>query len=175
MITNMTSHSSIREFVLAGKSHFTIVSRKTSSRLTFKVQKSKDGKRHYVRLLTGPDNTSNYTFLGTIFDETTYRVGKRSKIGQTSLSQKAFLWFWANVREGHLPETAEFWHEGKCGRCGRLLTDPTSIEGGIGPICRKIMNDDFNARWIAYKDEFAHREAAQERQAYMYEMATKGM
>jgi hypothetical protein len=175
MTNKMISPTNIREFVLAGKSHFTIVSLKTGSRLTYRIQKSEDGKRHYVRVLTGPDNTSNYTFLGTIFDETTYRVGSRSKISQTSPSQKAFLWLWQNLREGRLPETVEFWHEGKCGRCGRLLTDPTSIERGIGPVCRKIMNQDQNAQWIAFKDEFARREAEQEKQAYMYEMVTKGV
>jgi hypothetical protein len=29
----------------------------------------------------------------------------------------------------------EFWHEGKCGRCNRKLTVPSSIESGFGPEC----------------------------------------
>jgi hypothetical protein len=29
----------------------------------------------------------------------------------------------------------EFWHEGKCCRCGRKLTVPASIASGIGPEC----------------------------------------
>jgi len=29
----------------------------------------------------------------------------------------------------------EVWHSGECSRCGRKLTDPTSIEGGLGPVC----------------------------------------
>jgi hypothetical protein len=33
-------------------------------------------------------------------------------------------------------------HEGKCGRCGRLLTVPSSIESGIGPECSKIMRGE---------------------------------
>lgn len=35
-----------------------------------------------------------------------------------------------------LPE-CEVWHEGRCGRCGRKLTVPESIETGIGPDCAK--------------------------------------
>jgi hypothetical protein len=31
----------------------------------------------------------------------------------------------------------EVWHEGKCGKCGRALTVPSSILTGIGPECSK--------------------------------------
>lgn len=30
---------------------------------------------------------------------------------------------------------AEFWHSGRCSKCGRELTDPVSIENGLGPVC----------------------------------------
>jgi hypothetical protein len=29
----------------------------------------------------------------------------------------------------------ELWHEGRCGKCGRALTVPESIESGLGPVC----------------------------------------
>lgn len=29
----------------------------------------------------------------------------------------------------------QVWHEGRCGRCGRKLTVPSSIETGLGPEC----------------------------------------
>ena len=32
-------------------------------------------------------------------------------------------------------KSLEIWHEGRCGRCGRKLTVPSSIESGIGPEC----------------------------------------
>lgn len=35
------------------------------------------------------------------------------------------------------PHSAQLIHSGKCGRCGRELTDPRSIETGLGPECRK--------------------------------------
>jgi len=28
-----------------------------------------------------------------------------------------------------------FFHEGKCGKCGRKLTTPESIKNGFGPTC----------------------------------------
>jgi hypothetical protein len=41
----------------------------------------------------------------------------------------------AGRREGILGATLEFWHEGRCGRCGRRLTVPDSIASGYGPEC----------------------------------------
>lgn len=34
-----------------------------------------------------------------------------------------------------LPEGIEIFEEDRCGRCGRALTDPVSVERGIGPEC----------------------------------------
>jgi hypothetical protein len=47
----------------------------------------------------------------------------------------AFAWFWDRLRNGNLPEQVEVHHEGRCGRCGRALTVPESIESGFGPEC----------------------------------------
>lgn len=40
---------------------------------------------------------------------------------------------------GPLPAGLEVWHDGACCRCGRQLTDPASVEAGIGPTCRARM------------------------------------
>lgn len=34
-----------------------------------------------------------------------------------------------------LPPNYGMFHAGRCGRCGRLLTTPESIESGLGPDC----------------------------------------
>jgi hypothetical protein len=38
-----------------------------------------------------------------------------------------------------LPGGYKIHHEGRCGKCGRLLTVPESVETGIGPECAKRM------------------------------------
>jgi hypothetical protein len=124
-----------RAFILAGDARFTFVSAKTGQRYTYRVTQPKDGVPHFVKVLTGPDNETAYTFLGTIFESATYRHGRRSRIGQDASSAKAFAWAWGNIARGILPESLEVWHEGRCCCCGRALTTPESIASGIGPVC----------------------------------------
>lgn len=126
---------SVKDFALAGRAIFTVVSKKTGSRFTYKIRKSDDGKLHFVAVLTGPENTSDYTYLGTIFGERDYRHGRKSRIGFDAPSAKAFEWFWNQaVRFGKLDQV-EIYHEGRCCRCGRALTVPESVAAGIGPEC----------------------------------------
>jgi len=127
-----------RQFTLAGKSIFTVVSSATGNRFTFKVSKGKkEGAPHFVSVLTGTDNENDYTFLGSIFSETEYRHGFRSTITPEAPSAKAFGWLWSKI--DNLPESVEFLHAGKCCRCARTLTTPESIALGIGPECIKKM------------------------------------
>lgn len=39
---------------------------------------------------------------------------------------------------GFTDDRVELYHEGVCSRCGRPLTNPESIEIGIGPKCREL-------------------------------------
>jgi hypothetical protein len=122
-------------FILAGNARFTIRSRKTGTRFTFRVRRPADDKPWFVSLLTGADNESAYTFFGTIFADQTFRHGRRTPISASAPSAVAFAWFWDRLRNGNLPEQVEVHHEGRCGRCGRALTVPESIESGFGPEC----------------------------------------
>lgn len=124
-----------RAFVLAGNATVTIRSSKTGTRFTYRVQKSKENRIGqmpvwFVKLLNGPDNNSDYTYLGTIFAHG-FRTTRASRISNQAPSFVAFEWLsrhWEDAR-------VEVWHEGRCGRCGRVLTVPESIESGIGPTC----------------------------------------
>jgi len=103
----------------------------------------------WVKLLTGSNNESDYTFLGTLFPdgkwpETTFasfRPGRDCKVGPEAPSRKALDWLVEKlspeVNGRGLFEQAEVWHEDTCGRCGRKLTVPESVESGYGPECIK--------------------------------------
>lgn len=128
-----------RRFILAGNATFTITSAKTGTRFTYKIKaKEIDGgsrKLHFVSVLTGQDNEADYTFLGTIFEGREFRHSKKSHIGADAPSAKAFAWSFARIMADSLGADATVHHEGRCGRCGRKLTVPDSIELGLGPEC----------------------------------------
>jgi hypothetical protein len=127
------------KFLLAGNAHATFVSLKTEARFTYKVVQADarpgDTKAppHFVSVLTGPDY---YEYLGCIFGGNLYNHGRKSRISVDAPSARAFVWVWQRLTAGRVPETVEVWHEGRCGKCARRLTDPSSIESGLGPICR---------------------------------------
>lgn len=134
----ITDAANAKAFVLAGNAHFTIVSPKTGTRYTYRVKVLKEGDAAptgpwFASLLTGPDNESCYEYFGTIFANGAYRTSRKSRITDDAPSVRAFAWVWHELTTGSL--RVEFWHEGRCGRCGRTLTVPESIASGFGPIC----------------------------------------
>ena len=126
-------------YLLAGNATVTLVSVKTGTRFTFKITQSDDGNCHFVGVLTGPDNGADYRYIGRI-SRGVFWVGRKNPrpgdLDRNTPSVKAFDWTYRHlVRGGDLPANLEIWHEGSCGRCGRALTVPESIEQGFGPVC----------------------------------------
>lgn len=125
------------EFIQAGNARFTVRSVRTQERFTYRVKVSDDGSVWFVSLMTGTDNEKHFSYIGVIGKDGAFRWTQKSKVTEDTLSFKAFAWLWKQLSEGRLPDTVEVWHEGHCGRCGRTLTVPESIERGIGPECWK--------------------------------------
>ena len=143
-----TSHRFItcgdaRAYTLAGNATITLESAKTGARYTYKVRVAKEGNVHFVSLLSGPNNETDFQYMGIIKqveDGLLFFRTKASKISIDAPSWKAFNYYWSIVRTtGDLPAALIVRHSGKCGHCGRELTEPESIDLGIGPICRAKM------------------------------------
>jgi Family of unknown function (DUF6011) len=127
-----------KRFVFAGNATLTLRSIKTATHFTYKVTKSEDGKAFFVKLLTGPENTADFAYLGH-FMRDRYSHGRKSSITSDAPSAKAWQFFVGQLDRPAFHEALEVWHEGKCCRCGRKLTVPGSIKLGIGPECASKM------------------------------------
>jgi Family of unknown function (DUF6011) len=127
--------SDISNFVFAGKAIFTVLNTLSGNRFTFKVKKAKDKELYFISVLTGSNNDSDYQYIG-FTQNNLFIYGKKSKIGEESMSVKTFKWFFINITK--LPTIVEVFHKGNCGKCGKTLTTPESVKIGIGPFCLRI-------------------------------------
>ena len=126
-----------QRFVFGGNATFTLRSKRTGDRYTFKVTLSENKKVYFVAVLVGPENTSDYSYLGYFKAASKEYVhgGAKAKISADALSARAFKWFVPQLEGMAFHESLEVWHEGKCCVCNRRLTVPASIKMGIGPEC----------------------------------------
>lgn len=129
----------IMPFIQAGNSTFTLYSTKKDQRYTYKI-KAKDDL-FFAKVLYGPDNTKDYRYIGLFYrNDVTLRNSAKSACATKDmrfLMLKHFLEILCT--EEKLPDTCQFYPSGRCGRCGRTLTTPDSIECGIGPECRRYL------------------------------------
>jgi len=150
----MTNPNLILAFMLAGDATITFKNAKSGTHLTYRLQRSElteaeiaQGKKpiYFVKLLTGSDNENDYTYIGIIAPDRyknnalAFRTTGKSKLTMDSkpcmVLARAFEFFVS----GKMPFGLEVWHEGRCGRCGRKLTTPESVERGFGPDCIQLM------------------------------------
>ena len=133
MNQHIVNHEKALDFILGGNALFTIKNPKTNNRFTYKVKKHKIQDLFFVQVLTGPDI---FEYFGLI-KNSNFRHSQKSRISDEAQSVKVFDFLITKLQNNNLLDFIEIWHEGKCCKCGRTLTDPTSIELGIGPQCRK--------------------------------------
>jgi Family of unknown function (DUF6011) len=139
----MCNPTDIRRFVSAGHATFTLSSVRTGARYTYQVNSARNNPDVlFVSLLTGTDNESSYTYIGTMGTGWQFRCTKKSRLPAESVPVMAVAFFCEKVLSGMRDPASlkmEFRHGGKCGRCGRTLTVPESIDRGIGPECANKM------------------------------------
>lgn len=126
------------KFLLAGNATATFRSQKSGVHFTYKIEvapkRANLPQAYFVMVLVGPDNTNDYAYLGMIGHDNRFFVTRNSKFPNGSCAV-AMGWVMDHLALGEMPPMTEIFHEGRCGRCGRTLTVPESIETGIGPVC----------------------------------------
>jgi len=122
--------SDLKGFLLAGNAMATFMNRETGNKYLYRVRRTHKGAIDWERKrswLVAMKTITGFQNIGVILWNGQYK-GKDASQGQ-----KVFDWVWRH--QNHLPPQVEVWHIGRCGQCGRKLTDPESVERGIGPVC----------------------------------------
>lgn len=144
-------------YILGGEATFTAVSIVTGRRFTFKCDRSKKWNnatnkeewqdRWFVKVLTGPDNNSNYTYMGTIdtrdvsSNKWYIRQTQKSGVGTDAMSWLTIVYILDKLQNGfqfindRLSKEIKIYHDGTCSICSKKLTDVISVITGFGPVC----------------------------------------
>jgi len=132
----MKTCKQVLEYIKGGHGKITVKSLKSGSHFTYKFFMNDDKSLLFASVLNGPDNQSNYAYMGMVLDRGLKRT-RKSRVGEDAPSFKALNWVLkmciAN-NEG-LFEVAQIEFSDRCGKCGKELTRIESIERGFGPDC----------------------------------------
>lgn len=107
---------------------------------------------HHTYMFTTPHGDHNFKD-GTVFvyclegsdrcryvgmwDTNKFRITKNSEYDEDSAQFRGARYIiWMSLKDFDTP--MKLYHEGVCCRCGRSLTNPESIERGIGPVCSTL-------------------------------------
>ena len=136
--------SAAKTFAFAGNALITLESKRTGDHHTYKIEEADDKKDFFFvsHLISGSADDGTFAYLGVVNKkeaggEGHFRLTKKSTAAFDAPSVVAFQFFMASKK---LHPQLIVHHEGRCGRCGRTLTVPSSIEAGIGPECAKYMH-----------------------------------
>jgi hypothetical protein len=124
-----------KEFAFAGRALITLESRRTGAHHTYQIHECKEapGLFFVSHLISGSADEGTFAYLGIVKNGAFY-LTRKSTADPEAPSVQAFYFF---MRSTKLHPLLVVHHENKCGKCGRTLTVPSSIENGIGPECAK--------------------------------------
>jgi hypothetical protein len=120
-------------FLLGGKARFVLWNKVSGNRFEYNVtiKEDKSGRIWWVR--------SEHHFIGTLYEWNGSVQFKKSKdINPDLMEYKAITWYIGRLvnKPTSIPDNIVIYHLGICSVCQRQLTDPVSVEQGIGPVCR---------------------------------------
>ena len=113
---------------------FTVRSRSTGKDFTYRIARSEFKNRWYTQVYIETQYLQ-FRHLGVYKDHAIFKKGQKV----VTPAAQGIAWILNNIQAGKIKaiETqAEILHLGSCIKCGKTLTDATSISIGLGPHCR---------------------------------------
>ena len=134
---NKVLNAYFEKFMFAGNAHFTLVSTKTNKHYTYHIAKKKGENVWFVKILD--HHAHEYVgYIRKVNNEYKYAKGNKGKYDMNDNRVISLMWFIRHMNDADINDKVVMYHAGRCCKCGRVLTDPKSIELGIGPECAKL-------------------------------------
>lgn len=113
-----------------------------SLHLTLRIEdasKEWNTNAYVVGVLTGTDNTSDYTNFAFLYKSGRIQMWKKFSTGYDNWKDALQFLVLGDVSERAKMGKMFAVQSGRCWRCGRLLTTLDSVADGIGPVCKKAL------------------------------------
>lgn len=129
----------IIRFMFAGNSIFTIM--KGNEHHSYKIYRKKtdDGVKIYHLYLRKANKGTYSGYFKIENNKLTFKRSYKYRCDHADEDIEILLDVVHN--RNNLPEDISVYHSGRCGCCGRVLTDPEAISRGFGPECWKKIKD----------------------------------
>ena len=121
------------KFMFGGNSTFTI--QKGTDHFTYKIYKKKtnDGSKIYHLYLKSANKGVYCGYFKIVNNKLTFKHS--GKYGVEKYNNQMNFLLQVIHKRNDLPEDVFVCHCGRCAHCGRILTDPKSMERVFGPEC----------------------------------------
>lgn len=141
-------------FVTGGRATFTVKS-VTGEYFTYKVkaypsemEMHLEFRTYFAYVMTGPDNDASFSYIGIVRPMTGQLViTAKSKFSRSEKRVAVFLWATDHIWNAKpMPPGYQIKHAGKCGKCGRKLTTPESIDRATWPRMLEVLHGLNNSK-----------------------------
>lgn len=139
MNTRFYDHRHFLNYIQNGRAMFVITSEQTKQSFTFRM-KYPQGNSSGTMFIQYKGMDHRFLYLGNFNpqDDSVYLTRKTNPYMRNHPAQQALFWLFEQMKKlGRFPKGVTVHHDGRCGKCGRTLTDPHSLRIGIGPECFK--------------------------------------
>jgi hypothetical protein len=113
---------------------FTIKSKKTQKDYTYKINRVEYKGKWYSHIFV-ETGYMLFLYLGFYSNGVIINKGKENNLPSAKAISYVLNCIDNNKLE-YINTNVEFYHLGKCIKCGKTLTDSNSIKAGLGPYCR---------------------------------------
>jgi hypothetical protein len=117
---------------------FTLVNKATDTHITLRIHTVKSGDlkgKRIISKMNGRDNTRDYQGIAFLNKQDTYSLWARHRTDKNASTISILLAMIIKGKESRFSDRVEIKESRKCLRCNRKLTNPQSVEDGIGPEC----------------------------------------
>lgn len=94
----------------------------------------------FIYAVHSEKNSHKLFYVGMIENDV-FRLTRHSRFGPHTEIVRGAKYIMKMMHNPNLNTPMKLYHQGTCGVCGRALTSLTSIRCGVGPKCRKRVNE----------------------------------